>query len=74
MTWEQEPPSDPFWLLPEISSLEEVGHSNHSFLSKKQIFLVACGHANKYTAALMGCFTGGALLMSLEDLGPTPAA
>lgn len=74
MIWGQELPSDPLWLLLEISSLEEAGHSNCSFLSEKQIFPLACGHANKYTSALMGCVTGGPLLMSLEDLGLAPAA
>lgn len=45
-----------------------------SFQSKKQIFLVACGHINQHTAACTGCFTGHPLLMSLEDLEFAPAS
>lgn len=56
MSWGQEPPSNPLWRLPGISSLEVAIYSNI------------------YTAALMSCFTGGPLLIPLEDLGMARAA
>lgn len=58
----------------KASSPEEAGHSNCPFLSKEQVSPPACGHTNKWSAALLGCFAGVPLQMSLEELGLAPAA